>query len=146
MELEIKNKKKILYFVLVLMSVLLVYSFIQDWRLSDKKFENSNLDINQKEIEINFVSKSSLYPAFGIAYRNEVRVREDLSPRIKRFVLAHELYHARDYANWGGWIGREIRANLVPAVNDPIGFFVTVFASLKPDRLLFYAERFARGS
>lgn len=138
--------KKFLYVLLFLVLILIIYSFIQDKRLGNKVLEDGVAVINGKEVKINFVPKASLYPAFGIAYRDEVRVREDLSPRIKRFVLAHELYHAGDYASWGGWVGKEIRANLVPALSDPLGFVSTSFASLSPSRLLFYAERFVKGA
>lgn len=133
-------------FLLILVLVLLAYSFVQDFRLKGEKFENGAVNIGQREVKINFVPKESLYPAFGRAYRDEVRVREDLSPRIKRFVLAHELYHTGDYTIWGGWVGREIRANIVPAITDPVGFASTVLASLTPSRLLFYLQRFIKWS
>lgn len=140
------KNRKFLCFILFLFLILVVYSFIQDWRLRNKNLENGSVYVGQKEIKVNFVPKDSLFPAFGTAFRDEVRVREDLSPRVKRFVLAHELYHAGDYAEWGGWIGKEVRANIVPAVSDPVGFTSTVFASLTPARLLFYLGRFMKGS
>jgi|ERR1035437_3862101 hypothetical protein len=139
-------KKKFLYSILFLFLILVIYSFIQDYKLRNEKFENSIVYIGQKEIQVNFVPKNSIYPAFGLAFSNEVRIREDLSPRVKRFVLAHELYHTGDNAKWGGWVGREVRANLVPAISDPAGFTATVFASLTPSRLLFYLDRFKRGN
>lgn len=140
------KNKKFLCFILFLFLILVIYSFIQDRRLRNKNLESGSVYVGQKEIKVNFVPKGSLFPAFGVAFRDEVRIREDLSPRVKRFVLAHELYHAGDYATWGGWIGKEIRANLVPAVSDPVGFTSTVFASLTPARLLFYLGRFTKGS
>jgi len=140
------KNKKFLCFILFSFLILVVYSFIQDWRLRNKNLENGSVYVGQKEIKVNFVPKDSLFPAFGVAFRDEVRIREDLSPRVKRFVLAHELYHAGDYAEWGGWIGKEIRANIVPAVGDPVGFISTVFASLTPTRLLFYLGRFTKGN
>jgi len=138
-------KKKFLYFTLFLFLILVIYSFIQDYKLRNEKFENGIVYIGQKEIQVNFIPKDSIYPAFGLAFSNEVRVREDLSPRVKRFVLAHELYHTGDNAKWGGWIGREIRASIIPAMSDPIGFTATIFASLTPTRLLFYFNRFKMG-
>lgn len=97
-------------------------------------------------ITVHYVPKEVLHPAFGWASGgNEVWVRADLSPRVQRFVLAHELYHCTDRANWGGWIGRELRANLIPGLKDPLGMLAAFFASLNRERLRFYGERLKRG-
>jgi hypothetical protein len=98
--------------------------------------------IRNQKIVVEFVSKESIYPAFGYGGGNEVAVREDLSPRVKRFVKSHELYHCIDKAEWGGWIGREIRANIIPGLKDPIGLMATVWASISDiDRIKFYLKR-----
>lgn len=136
--------KKILYFILFLFLILAVYSFIQDRKLGNRDFKDGSVYIDQKEIKVSFVSKETLFPAFGMAYTSEVKVREDLPPRIKRFVLAHELYHIGDRSK-SGWIGREIKANLIPAMSDPIGFIQTSCASLTPTRLSYYFQRFLKG-
>jgi len=95
--------------------------------------------------EVYYVPKEEIYPAFGFSYRNIAVVRQDLSPRVKKFVEAHELYHCIDTATWGGWIGRELRANFFPMCKDPIGFLATVFTTIfNIDRLLFYVERFQK--
>jgi hypothetical protein len=88
-----------------------------------------------------FVQKDLIAPAFGRARGKKAFVRVDLSPRVKKFVIAHELYHLSDNAKWGGWIGREIRANLVCGIKDPFGFLATVIASLNHERLNFYLKR-----
>jgi hypothetical protein len=139
-------KKKFLYFTLFLFLILVIYSFFRDYKLKDTSFKDRIVYISQKKIQVNFVPKNSIYPAFGLAFSNEVKIREDLSPSVKRFVLAHELYHTGDNIKWGGWLGREFRANIVPAMSDPVGFITTVFASLNPTRLLFYLDRFKRGN
>lgn len=41
-----------------------------------------------------YVRKGDIYPAFGIARGRRALVREDLPPRVKRFVREHELYHS----------------------------------------------------
>ena len=98
-----------------------------------------------KECLVVYTKKEELQPAFGYAQSNVAQVREDLRPPVKRFVRAHEIYHLTDENKWGGWIGREIRANLIPALQDPIGFFCTVVESLRPERLKFYLNRFKEG-
>lgn len=138
-------KKKVLYAILILFVILVVYSLVQDWRLNSTSFESRVVYVGQKAVRVNFVPKDSIYPAFGLAFSDEVRVRVDLSPRVKRFVLAHELYHTQDHSKWGGWVGREIRASIVPALSDPIGFVSTALASLSPSRLAFYFQRFKNG-
>lgn len=70
--------------------------------------------IDGKKYNVIYVPREEIYPLFGYASGHDAVVRDDLSPTIRRFVKAHELYHCRDTASWGGWIGREIRANVVP--------------------------------
>ena len=94
-----------------------------------------------------YILKEKIYPAFGYASGDTAYVREDLSPRVKRFVEAHELYHCRDKATWWGWFGREIRANLVPGMKDPVGLLATLLATISSlDRLIFYLKRIKEGS
>lgn len=105
-------------------------------------------DYRGHRIPIIFVSKEKLYPFFGQAIggvgqeRCYVEIRDDLSPRVKRFVIKHELYHLVDKHKWLSDRGREIRANFVPAMSDPIGFTACVLATvLNWDRLKLYLHR-----
>lgn len=93
------------------------------------------------QITVFFVQKEDIAPAFGYAQKNCVTVRDDLSPRVTRFVIAHEKFHVKDRSTWGGWWGREIRANIWCSAKDPIGFMATVCASCTKERLQFYFER-----
>lgn len=114
--------------------------------------DKSSLQIKTEKVEKNgqiytvkYVSKEAIYPAFGYSSWDEATVREDLSPRVKKFVRAHEIYHCQDKSNFGGWIGSEIRANIIPGIKDPIGLLATIKASLSKDRLKFYWQRFKKG-
>ncbi len=100
-------------------------------------------------LQVFFVPRERLYPFFGVAVgginKKEcyAEVREDLSPRLKKFVLAHELYHLIDERTWLGNRGREIRANFVPAMHDPAGFMTCLAATVFSwDRLKLYFHRF----
>jgi hypothetical protein len=73
--------------------------------------------------------------SFGCTYKGEVYVRADLSPRVRRFVISHEVYHLQDQQLWLGWLGGELRANFVPGMKDPIGLLLTIRASLTRERL-----------
>lgn len=91
---------------------------------------------------VEYVPKEEIYPAFGYGGGDKAVVRQDLPPRVKNFVKAHELYHCRDQATWGGWLGREFRANLIPGLKDPIGLLATVWATVSDiDRMKFYLNR-----
>ena len=102
--------------------------------------------INDQQYYVEYVPKEEIYPAYGYGGGNRAIVREDLSPRVKKFVKAHELYHCQDKATWGGWIGREIRANIVPGLKDPIGLAATVWKTITDiDRIKFYLKRIKEG-
>lgn len=106
---------------------------------------NKCLVIEGKTYKVIYVPKEETYPAFGYSSGSTAVVREDLSPRVKKFVEAHELYHCRDKFVWWGWIGREMRANIIPGLKDPIGLLATVFSTLfSLDRLIFYFNRFRK--
>ncbi len=100
-----------------------------------------------KPYRVAYVRKDFIAPKFGIAYGNnkDCIVRNDLPGLVKNFVTEHELYHLRDPHTWGGWIGREIRANIVPGVKDPVGLAATILYSLNPERLRLYWKRFKEG-
>lgn len=99
-------------------------------------------------LEVHFVPKEDLYPFFGRAVGGVDKekcyavFREDLSPRVQRFVITHELYHLTDPYTWLGDRGREIRANIVPAMSDPIGFVACTLATIFSwDRFKLYLWR-----
>ena len=111
-------------------------------------FQNSieTVTINGQQYFVEYVPKEAIYPAFGYNGSGRAIIREDLPPRVKKFVKAHELYHLQDKATWGGWIGREIRANLVPGFKDPIGLIAAVWKTVTdPDRIGFYLKRTNEG-
>ncbi len=100
-----------------------------------------------KVYQVDEVDRSQLGSGFGKAYvgTNHCEVRSDLTQRVKNFVREHELYHLQDPWKWGGWIGREIRANVVPGLKDPLGLAATISASLSPERLAYYWQRLREG-
>lgn len=103
--------------------------------------------MDKPPLRVVFVPREVLAPAFGRAvYRERTAyVREDLPPRVKRFTVAHELYHLRDRRRWGGAFGRELRANLVPALRDPLGLLACMWANCNRERIAFYWDRIRRG-
>jgi len=116
--------------------------------LGAKGFLN-NLNYNKYINPIrNEVSKESISPAFGYANSLETFVRNDLPPRVKKFVQSHEDYHVYDFNKnpnaSNSFIRRELPANFYPAIKDPIGFLSTVKESLTPDRLSFYKNRLSK--
>jgi len=91
--------------------------------------------INVKHVDASIMDSNS---SFGHIVGGEVYVRDDLSNKVKKFVIAHEIYHLNDEKKWLGWVGREARANVVCGVRDPHGFVSTVFASLNKKRIAAY--------
>ena len=104
-----------------------------------------HITVADQSILVRYLAKESLRPAWGYGGNNVAAVRDDLPPTVKRFVLAHEIYHCTDKAKWGGWIGREIRANVIPALKDPIGALTALIYNFNPDRIKFYIRRFREG-
>ena len=98
------------------------------------------LTVKTKHYWVNHMNPAIMGRAhsFGCAYKQEVYVRADLSIRIKRFVISHEIYHLNDKHAWLGWLGGEIRANLVAGMKDPVGLLLTIKASLTAERLAAY--------
>ncbi len=94
------------------------------------------------QYDVIYVPKKSIMPAFGYATDDQAFVREDLKPRVKSFVTKHELYHLADHSKWGGWLGKEIRANVMVGIKDPVGLILTILASMNRERLQFYYQRF----
>jgi len=102
--------------------------------------------INGQQYNVKYVPKEDIYPAYGYGGGNSAVVRQDLPPRVKNFVKAHELYHCQDKSNFGGWLGREIRANVIPGLKDPIGLAATVWKTITDvDRIKFYLKRIKEG-
>lgn len=100
-------------------------------------------------IPVLFVPRSELYPgSFGCALGHArskdgalAKVRDNLHPWVKRFVVKHELYHLTDKWTWGGFFGREFRASFFPGLTDPIGLLATIAASCNRERIGFYIKR-----
>jgi hypothetical protein len=108
----------------------------------DNSNKQKTVVVGDRRIVIEYVAKEAIYPAFGYGGGNKAVIREDLSPRIKRFVTAHEVYHCIDKARWGGWVGREIRANIIPGLKDPVGLMTTIWATVSNiDRIKLYLKR-----
>jgi hypothetical protein len=57
-----------------------------------------------------------------------IRIKKSLHPRAKKYVLAHEIYHAKDKARWGGRLGAEIRATIYCGIRDSGGMLMTAFS------------------
>ena len=106
------------------------------------KNPTETVTIHDEQYTVEYIPKKEIYPAFGYSSENRAVVRQDLSPHVKKFVRAHELYHCYDQATWGGWVGREIRANVVPGLKDPVGLLSTIWATISDlDRIKFYLKR-----
>ncbi len=95
-----------------------------------------------KTYPVYFVEKTKIVPAFGCAYGTEYAVvRHDLHPLVQRFVIQHELYHLQDERR-GGVFLRELRANLIPGMRDPIGLIACILATLlSKERRRLYIDR-----
>lgn len=110
----------------------------------EEKFKEYNY--KGQVFKIYFISKDKLGSIFGRAYFEEGKgsfgeVREDLKPMIQKFVIEHELYHLTDESRVMGRLGMELRANFIPGIKNPIGLFMTIFATLfSVDRLKFYIK------
>ncbi len=88
-----------------------------------------------------YLGKERLGPRFGhvVPAEQVACVREDLPESVRKFVIAHELYHLKDRASW--WVWREIKANASGALMHPVGFLACVLMSLAPYRLSYYWNR-----
>jgi len=103
-----------------------------------------------KKIKIKYVKKKEIFPAFGLAYFETkiIYIRDDLPKIAKKFVLAHELYHIKDYENLKSKnkeykvVLGELKANFFPFLKDPIGGIFTLFLSLNPSRIKFYIDMY----
>lgn len=114
--------------------------------IQEERFTTEMEIIDAQPYFVQYVPKEEIWPAFGYAGRNTAVVREDLPPLVKRFVTAHELYHLSDKGKFGGWVGSEIRANLIPGLKDPIGLAATIWATITDtDRIKFYVKRIREG-
>ena len=114
--------------------------------IQEKQSATEMVIIDAQPYFVQYVPKEEIWPAFGYAGGNTAVVREDLPPLVKRFVTAHELYHLSDKIKFGGWVGSEIRANLIPGLKDPIGLTATILATItNTDRIKFYIKRIKEG-
>lgn len=101
--------------------------------------------IKNKEVSywLNYMSESEMKNACfsGYTYQGEVYISEALVGRTKMFIIQHELYHIYDKYNWGGYFGKEIRANIICGIKNPIGLCSAIGHTLKNRRLKDYIIR-----
>lgn len=100
------------------------------------------------EVYVFLVPKEVIHPWMGMAYGHISEeyawadVRDDLPPRVQRFVIEHELYHLRDKWKWWGSFGAELRANLRPALNYPLDYLAYLgYAIVHSNRTGIYLKR-----
>ena len=117
-------------------------------------FVRENLPHEIKECDgigvyVFFVPKEIVAPHMGKAYGhiNEeyawADIRDDLPPRVKSFVIEHELYHLRDKWKWWGSFGAELRSNLRPALSHPTNYLAYLgYALVYGNRTGIYLKRF----
>jgi len=119
----------------------------EEKKIEIKKENFSEIEtIDGIQYKVTYVPKEEIYPAFGYAGGRTATIREDLSPRVKRFVRSHELYHLIDKSKWGGVFGSELRANLIPGMKDPFGLIATIWKTVSDkDRMDFYLKRVKGG-
>ncbi len=91
-----------------------------------------------------YVDKEVIFPSFAKYYPDDgtIKIRKDFPAKMKDFLLVHETYHSTDKEK--DWLLREVKANWAGFKNEPIGFFMMVFASLNLERLRFYMKRLNR--
>lgn len=79
-----------------------------------RKMKSEKIKIDGKNYKIMYVDslKFDNHPISG--YHNgenkTIQIRRSLPLEIKKYVLAHEIYHAKDKRRWGGTALSEIRA------------------------------------
>lgn len=92
-------------------------------------------------MKILYVSKSEIYPSFGLCYADgTIKIREDLPQCVKDFLVAHEIYHTTDKETI--WWKRELKANWAGMKANMGGFIIAMFMSLSLYRLKYYYQRF----
>lgn len=115
--------------------------------MDHRNFQVVSYEVTNTNVIIFYTTKETLEPNFGAAVResNVVFIRNDLTGRIKNFVVHHELYHLTDPYIWGGLIGAEIRANWVAFKREPIaGIVLLVNLFISPRRWKNYYRYFTR--
>ncbi len=56
-----------------------------------------------------------------------IKIKKSLKSSVKKYVLAHEIYHIKDKSRWGGTLGAEIRATIYCGIRNPWGMIETFF-------------------
>lgn len=140
-----KKYQKVLLVVLFVVFLGYILDSLFD-PVPDFKKGKEVVKISGRTCTVEYVSPEVIRPAFGFYNGSgQIKVRKDLPGKVMRFVRSHELTHCTDKSFSGGWIGREVRANLYPAFYDPYGFIGTVLMSLSPERLSLYISRLKTG-
>ncbi|OGC56152.1 hypothetical protein A2797_02245 [candidate division WWE3 bacterium RIFCSPHIGHO2_01_FULL_48_15] len=135
-----------------------VVVFVDAKALSDLTFIKQNetdyeILLGNEKFILRYVPKESIEPHFGMAF-NEfgseyALVRNDLPPRVQRFVALHEIYHLHDFRNTihRSTILQEIHANTAALLYEPIGFLQTVFLTITdPERLIYYLKYYLQSA
>jgi hypothetical protein len=92
---------------------------------------------------LNYMPASEMQAAqfSGYTYKGEVYISEALRGRSKHYIIQHELYHIHDKKNWGGYFGKELRANIVCGLKNPIGLCFAIGHAIRNHRLKVYGLR-----
>lgn len=96
--------------------------------------------INRVEYRIVYIQPKimDVNNSFGYFIGTDIFVHAGLPEKVQQFVIKHEVYHLKDKHLWWGWVGRELRANAVCGVKDPLGLLATITASLNRNRINAY--------
>lgn len=76
--------------------------------------------------------------SFGHIVGKSIYIKAGLPEKVERFVIQHEIYHLNDEHTWLGWLGKELRANVICGMKNPVGLVATIRASLTKPRLNAY--------
>ena len=131
---------------IVIIALILVITAVVAVRIYARSATARDITNRGRAFPVRYVPKEAIFPAYGYNGSGMAIVREDLPPRIKNFVLAHERFHLQYTDKWFGWLGRELRANFFAGLSDPMGFAATAWSSVTDtDRINFYLERVQLG-
>ncbi len=111
--------------------------------------ETEKIKINGKNYKIKYVTSMKFkgFPLLGsFTEKNKtIRIRKYLSPDIKRYVLAHEIYHAKDKRKGDkplGIIIAEIKATIYAGFKEPVGILKVAFGKNMFKRIKFWSKLF----
>ncbi len=93
-----------------------------------------------KDYWINYMPSELMTEAgfSGFTFEGQVYLDEDLKGLNKRFTVQHELYHLRDKQHWLGYFGKELRANVICGLKDPLGISAALYGGFRKGYLKRY--------